>query len=201
MFLEPRKCGACDVIVVVMCTLTLAPAAASASLLTYELTMTATQYHNPISLGVTDPALPQVFHATITINSEPNPAPPVPYRDGTYTFFPNDITDFSGVVGNATFSASGIDHYVSGAVITPTGIMNALYVANTDAGTGISIDLSFENHYWNVDRLTATGFDYIMGDLVVTSVPLPAALWLFGSGMLGLIGVARRRSQVARDAA
>jgi len=31
-------------------------------------------------------------------------------------------------------------------------------------------------------------------DLTVTSVvPVPAAVWLFGSGMLGLIGVARRR--------
>ncbi|MGB5717515.1 MAG: VPLPA-CTERM sorting domain-containing protein [Gammaproteobacteria bacterium] len=25
-------------------------------------------------------------------------------------------------------------------------------------------------------------------------VPLPAAVWLFGSGLLGLIGIARRRS-------
>jgi len=27
----------------------------------------------------------------------------------------------------------------------------------------------------------------------VSSVPVPAAAWLFGSGLLGLIGVARRR--------
>jgi hypothetical protein len=26
----------------------------------------------------------------------------------------------------------------------------------------------------------------------VTHVPIPAALWLFGSGLLGLIGIARR---------
>ena len=30
-----------------------------------------------------------------------------------------------------------------------------------------------------------------------TTVPLPAALWLFGSGMLGLVGVARRRGRAA----
>jgi len=30
-------------------------------------------------------------------------------------------------------------------------------------------------------------------DLTVSSVPVPAAVWLFGSGMLGLIGVARRK--------
>ena len=27
----------------------------------------------------------------------------------------------------------------------------------------------------------------------VTTVPVPAAVWLFGSGLLGLVGVARRR--------
>src|SRR3989344_5370593 len=31
------------------------------------------------------------------------------------------------------------------------------------------------------------------GSLEVTSVPIPAAAWLFGSGLLGLIGVARRK--------
>jgi hypothetical protein len=28
---------------------------------------------------------------------------------------------------------------------------------------------------------------------VVSAVPVPAAAWLFGSGLLGLVGVARRR--------
>jgi len=27
----------------------------------------------------------------------------------------------------------------------------------------------------------------------ISSVPVPAAVWLFGSGLLGLIGVARRK--------
>ena len=30
-------------------------------------------------------------------------------------------------------------------------------------------------------------------DISVTAVPVPAAVWLFGSGLLGLVGVARRR--------
>ena len=42
------------------------------------------------------------------------------------------------------------------------------------------------------------GFDptkkgYKSDGLAVTSVPVPAAAWLFGSGLLGLVGVARRR--------
>ena len=31
------------------------------------------------------------------------------------------------------------------------------------------------------------------GTFEVSSVPVPAAVWLFGSGLLGLIGVARRK--------
>ncbi len=28
-----------------------------------------------------------------------------------------------------------------------------------------------------------------------SAVPIPAAAWLFGSGLLGLVGIARRKSQ------
>lgn len=31
-------------------------------------------------------------------------------------------------------------------------------------------------------------------DMTLSEVPVPAAIWLFGSGLLGLIGIARRRS-------
>lgn len=42
------------------------------------------------------------------------------------------------------------------------------------------------------------GFDptkkgYKSDGLAVTSVPVPAAVWLFGSGLIGLVGMARRR--------
>lgn len=43
----------------------------------------------------------------------------------------------------------------------------------------------------------AAGFDTFYGpaldDVVVTAVPVPAAVWLFGSGRLGLIGFARKK--------
>jgi hypothetical protein len=30
-------------------------------------------------------------------------------------------------------------------------------------------------------------------DVVTTVIPVPPALWLFGSGLLGLVGIARRK--------
>jgi len=52
---------------------------------------------------------------------------------------------------------------------------------------------------WNnvVDAYSGTGPYVIRGYFVeyeLSSVPIPPALWLFGSGLLGLIGVARKKS-------
>jgi len=43
----------------------------------------------------------------------------------------------------------------------------------------------------NLDLVDATA-----GHFLVKAVPVPAAVWLFGSGLLGLIGVARRKARV-----
>jgi hypothetical protein len=42
------------------------------------------------------------------------------------------------------------------------------------------------------DYFLANGGTYPLAD--TPAVPVPAAFWLFGSGLLGLIGVARRKS-------
>jgi hypothetical protein len=38
-------------------------------------------------------------------------------------------------------------------------------------------------------------FDNVSVTADVSAVPVPAAAWLFGSGLLGLVGVARRKSR------
>ena len=40
------------------------------------------------------------------------------------------------------------------------------------------------------DSLAGAGFDV---EVEVTPVPIPAAVWLLGSGLLGLVGIARRK--------
>ena len=68
-------------------------------------------------------------------------------------------------------------------------------LAATSASLGLGYDI-------NGNYIGGTPFDGIRGlinigsgnSLVVTSVvPVPAAVWLFGSGLFGLIGIARRR--------
>jgi hypothetical protein len=38
-----------------------------------------------------------------------------------------------------------------------------------------------------------TSDQVLSGDVVNQPVPIPPALWLFGSGLLGLVGIARRK--------
>ncbi|MCG6938820.1 MAG: VPLPA-CTERM sorting domain-containing protein [Gammaproteobacteria bacterium] len=39
-------------------------------------------------------------------------------------------------------------------------------------------------------------YAFSMDDVVISAVPIPAAAWLFGSGLLGLIGVSRRQVRI-----
>ena len=48
---------------------------------------------------------------------------------------------------------------------------------------------------WHIDYLTdAIGTTDVLRLSVVSAVPVPAAIWLFGSGLLGLVGIARHRN-------
>lgn len=54
-----------------------------------------------------------------------------------------------------------------------------------DATLGFTIDVATNGVNANI------GFDYLRIDF--QPVPVPSAVWLFGSGLLGLIGIARRK--------
>jgi hypothetical protein len=47
--------------------------------------------------------------------------------------------------------------------------------------------------YLSVARFQSTGPDPFDGSDFVGAVPVPAAVWLFGSGLLGIAGIARRK--------
>jgi hypothetical protein len=77
--------------------------------------------------------------------------------------------------------------------------------------SGIGLDTSAVLYGLTGNGNTGQLQSYILGNLVLTSagtletlgsspVPLPAAVWLFGSGLLGLAGVGRRRAAAAAAA-
>lgn len=110
---------------------------------------------------------------------------------------------------NATPNTSGTDY--SGSFTVAGGLLsgsfsNLVYNAPSTAfGTQIAGDISADLTYTGGSmqgslqggrlELAVDSSNHIAGKLgQVNVVPVPAALWLFGSGLLGLVGIARRRT-------
>lgn len=97
-----------------------------------------------------------------------------PLSDLNTTF---DIGKSIEITLNANLDSAGVDitlFFLQG--LTP------------DQGSEIDLDRSKFN-------VGGGGFSnsFVSGSIIPTVVPVPAAVWLFGSGFLGLLGVARRK--------
>ena len=68
------------------------------------------------------------------------------------------------------------------------GLNNDLYVTSGNSIYNYSTNGTLLNQM----NFPDSGINYT--DIAVSSVPVPAAAWLFGSGLLGLVGVARRKA-------
>jgi hypothetical protein len=134
---------------------------------------------------------------------------------GTLSLFDDD-TGFAGtalVIGSAGGNVVFTDNLdgswdaeyfdvtnTSGGSITLAGGNN--FVLGIDWGAGYAGDSSYslqsspDTYLINFDGVAADGSDRSGSTLAVdlAPIPVPAAVWLFGSGLIGLVGVARRRA-------
>lgn len=123
----------------------------------------------------------------------------VPYSLAPLAFPSIGITAFTtdyGTYSGFPLTAAGTSHYIVGLIPPASGtellsvlVMPQGDIYNPGAGGGIGNP-----------TLSATdiGVGPGAGDLITvtfaaSAVPVPAAVWLFGSGLLGLIGMARRK--------
>ncbi len=91
-------------------------------------------------------------------------------------------------VSFANGSSTGLQTFTSAA---PTG--NYWHSWESKQLTFLATDTAADVVFSVTDKPYDVGIDYVqVKDASV--VPVPAAVWLFGSGLLGLIGVGRRRS-------
>jgi hypothetical protein len=81
--------------------------------------------------------------------------------------------------------------------LTLTGSDN--FILGLNDGSGWIADSAVVSLGANAYSVTfGTGANVIEVDVqVVPAVPVPAAVWLFGSGLLGLVGVARKKKAQA----
>lgn len=73
--------------------------------------------------------------------------------------------------------------------------LNLSFTAVAPPGSDVSIGIGGFGDWQdgNNQSVVLAAGDYIGATVTVSAVPVPPAVWLFGSGLIGLVGVARRR--------
>jgi hypothetical protein len=92
------------------------------------------------------------------------------------------------VLEQAALSLAGSDQIsLTLSRLSNTGPISASFAYGLNGTFGTSTNFTATKTIFNGEDFTRAQFQ------AVTPVPLPAAVWLFGSGLLGLIGVSRRK--------
>jgi len=103
------------------------------------------------------------------------------------------LTSFGIGAGQYSLNLSGVFGSYNSAVYNPgIGGANALFSLNANSSPLIAAVSSVQGNS------VAGGFAATTtGTLTLTAVPVPAAVWLFGSALVGLTSIARRKALIA----
>jgi hypothetical protein len=129
-------------------------------------------------------------------NSDPSSATAANTAQGANTWFVNNINAASPPPNSQYAAASGAGFQALGSFALATNNGSALGTAQTlyEVSTFVDGAQTDANVYAMSTSFTVNSDGTISG--VTTgggSVPLPAGVWLLGSGLLGLLGIGRRR--------
>ena len=122
---------------------------------------------------------------------------------------PTELLVINNIFNNTGTPWTGIDFtFFNSAVLTPigiipeTGIINGVFfdggptfIPGVTTSVSISFDPAFPEYIGLINGqgdIDTFGGGYTLA-ITPSAVPVPAAVWLFGSGLLGLIAIARRK--------
>jgi hypothetical protein len=111
---------------------------------------------------------------SITVTVDPFVPASEVLLSGSFDTFTYSVETIQGVGEMEVFSGSGPD-------IKSATLLEAL---------GLAPSTPFQFFGFSIESVNGT---VISTDIVNTAVPVPAAVWLFGTGLVGLVAVARRR--------
>jgi hypothetical protein len=105
------------------------------------------------------------------------------------------MTDFQfnplSPAGVAVWSVGGFTFNMDAVSINTQDSVN-LSLSGTGTVSGSGFDVTAGT--WEFTAQASQNAAFTWSSSTVTVVPVPAALWLFGSGLLGLVGIARRKA-------
>ncbi len=154
---------------------------------TFTLTVAGSDFNDGVSAGgITlswDTALVQLVSVAIDIDTSL-------LANGWSTFAGAVVTASSVTVDAFTSSFAGLpgptfDMFSLDFLALPPPSSGSIFIAASPAEGGASTFLD------SGDPALFVNENYVSAS--VTVVPVPAAVWLFGSGLIGLVGIARRR--------
>ncbi len=156
----------------------------------------ATEENVAAILGVAQTGVDQIFSGfTVT--------PPEGAKSGTWSLEPGSTITHIAFKADGYFILGQVTD-VSGSWMLSDPITTWGANANPDCPATICdpgprryVNTDFLNNGGNVADLSNTRAFSVEGFVPPAQIPVPAAIWLFGSGLLGLVGIARRRQRNA----
>jgi hypothetical protein len=106
--------------------------------------------------------------------------------------FDAQLLTFPGGSWDSTFGASA---YIGSTLIWSSDVGGTYLDIITDT-TGITGIQNLEFRLTSLSSQRVRSQWFLFDNLRISQVPVPAAVWLFGSGLLSLIGMARRKNAV-----
>ena len=74
------------------------------------------------------------------------------------------------------------------------GFTNLMQCWDGSSLCSVDIDVQNQTPFWDASGHPTTAAHAILGhEMALAAVPLSSSVWLFGSGLLGLIGIIRKR--------
>ncbi len=111
-------------------------------------------------------------------------------------FSNDDSYDLDPTLTKGCVASGGCQIYTPFAIFEPIAdlvLVNAMVVANYPAGS--SPDMTLQGIFRSEQRILEVGYLYATWT-PTTVIPIPAAAWLFGSALVGFVGLGRRKKTI-----